>query len=238
MSDGLYKSNEAMFDSNIVAGIHDRKESRIRDLQTQVSVKFNGLKRFAHDLWRVQKIEDLIFGRVRLPYVLINNYLQYIQLPEEIESLNFDGEEVGYYFIRLKHKKYGKILIKFKLQEILLNKDDLKVRVNLENWEMPGASWFTRNMIKVGLLLSNKEVDILNRYCSILNFEKDENNSKQYIINFTNVIKEALDENYLSMTMVRLINWTPLDNNLMLQISISSEKLMKYLKNKMPILFD
>ena len=119
-----------------------------------------------------------------------------------------------------------------------MNKEDLKVRVNLENWEMPDASWFTRNMIKVGLLLSNKEVDILNRYCSILSFEKDENNSKQYIINFTNVIKEALDENYLSMTMVRLINWTPLDNNLMLQISISSEKLVKYLKNKMPILFD
>ena len=90
-------------------------------------------------------------------------------------------KEIGYYFIRIKHKKYGKILIKFKLQEIHLNKEDLKVRVNLENWEMPDASWFTRNMIKVGLLLSNKEVDILNRYCPILSFEKDENNSKQYI---------------------------------------------------------
>ena len=60
----------------------------------------------------------------------------------------------------------------------------------------------------------------------------------EYRIDCTDTLQSLLNENEISLDMVRLLGWEIFEGILQLQISINTERLSAYLKRRMPILFD
>ena len=230
-------SRGTMYDSQIVEALHDRQELRIRDVQSKVSMQFDGLKRFAHDLWKVQRFEDLIFGRIVVPIDLINVYLKELTLPKKINGVRLATLASGDVIVTVDHKKYGNIILNVVLHEIAVNKDSMKIKLFLKSYEMPDVSWIMRNIIKLGLVFTGLEINALNNAMPLVQFKKG-SLENEYEIDLTGIVKKTLDDNQLSMSMIRLIDWGVNDNVLGLQVSIKAQELTEYLKKRMPILFD
>lgn len=230
------KDNTTMFDRDIVEGIQQRHELRVRDVQSKVSVQFDGLKRFGRDLWKVQVFEELIFGKVHVPYDLLNTYITEMKLPKFIKSVKITGNNAGDIFINICHNKHGLVRLTVDLKDVIITDNYCCLKFALKNWEMPDVSWFVRKLVQVGFMMTGLEISALNKALPLVSFKKDEEGN--YILDFTNIIKDNLDERKLTSDILRIINWDVMEDRLALQISLSSEKLIKYLKRKMPILFD
>lgn len=226
-----------MFDSGVVEALHERHELRVKDVQSKVSVQFDGLKRFARDVWKVQRFEDLIFGRVVLPFEVLNTYIQELKYPKVIDNVKVGGLATGEMLVTINHKKHGCIFLNIVVHEILIEKSFVKVKVVLKGWEMPDASWFVRNMVKIGMMMTGLEIAALNKAIPSVTFKKG-SIENEYEIDLTDLVQKALDDYELSMNMVRLIDWGINEKSIGLQLSLSSEKLVSYLKKRMPILFD
>ena len=226
-----------MFDSGVVEALHERHELRVRDVQQKVSAQFDGLKRFSRDLWKVQRFEDLIFGRVVIPFDVVNTYVQELQFPKVIDNVKIGGLATGELLVTINHKKHGCIFLNIAVHEILIEKKSVKLGVCLKSWEMPDASWFVRNMIKIGLMMTGLEIAALNKAIPSVEFKKGTLDN-EYEIDLTNVVQVGLKDYELSMDMIRLLDWGINDKSIGLQLSINAEKLVNYLKKRMPILFD
>lgn len=237
-SSSYFNSNTgAMYDRGVIEGLHQRHELRVRDVQEQVSVQFDGLKRFAHDLWKAQRFEDLIFGRVVFPVDLINQYLKEMKLPKNIEDVKISTLVSGDVILHLKHKKYGKVILNLVISEIIVDKDSMRFKVLLKDYSLPDASWLVRNLIKLGLLFTGLEITALNSSLPMVSFKKG-NLKNEYEVDISGIVKRTLDDYDLSMSMIRLIDWGVTENVLGVQMAINAEKLTAYLKKRMPILFD
>ncbi len=231
------EGQNVMYDPAVIQEIHNRHELRVRDVQNEVSSKFLDLKCFARDLWKAQKFENIIFGRVKLPLELINRSMGKFKLPKSIKNAEIATTPSSDLLISFVHNRFGRVIITASLNEILFGKEKAAVRIVLKKWEMPETSWFVRNMVKLGLLKTGLEISALNHVMPALKFSRGANDN-EYEVDFTDVMQSLLNESEISLDMIRLLNWEILDQNLLVQISINTEKMVAYLKRRMPVLFD
>ncbi len=239
MSERYYNPDKGtMFDSNVVDGIHRRYELRVNDAQSQVSVEFGDLKRLGRDLLKAQRFEDVVFGRFLVPCDLINDYLSKIKMQGVIGGVSVKTTSFNKVKLTVGHVKYGRVVLNLSVCDIVLNKNALKLVVYLDSMDMPETSWFVRNMIRVGLKTTGLEITALNKSIPALRLSKSPANPKEYEVDLTDGIRNTLNERNLSLEMVRLLNWSVDSDGVRLQMSINSGLLAKYLKKKMPILFD
>ncbi len=226
-----------MFDAGVVEELHQRHELRVRDVQNQVSMQFDGLKRFARDLWKVQRFEDLIFGRVVVPIEIINTYLQEMKFPKSIKNVTLASVASGDIIVTITHAKYGRVILDLVVHQIIIDKDSMRIRLFLKEYEMPDTSWLIRNLIKLGIIFTGLEINALNAALPMISFKRGKLDN-EYEVDLSGILKSTLDDYDLSMSMIRLIDWGVNDNVFGLQIAINAEKLINYLKKRMPILFD
>ncbi len=239
MSEKYYNPNNGtMFDSNVVDGIHQRYELRVKDAQSQVSAEFSDLKKLGKEIWKAQRFEDMVFGRFVVPTELVNEYVSDIKIPKVLNSLQVSTSSINKIKLVAEHVKLGKIILDLSVREIILNRDTFKLAFMLNSWEMPDTSWFIRNMIKIGMMVTGLEISAINKAIPGINVSKSEFNSKEYIVDLTPAIKNTIKEKDLSLDMIRLLDWSVDETATHLQISIKSEQLARYLKKRMPILFD
>lgn len=227
----------AMFDAEVVQAIQASHELRVRNAQDKVSSQYSELKRLIKDLWKCQRFEDFIFGRFYIPYSLVNTYIQDIEFPKFVENVQLDSLPNGDILVNIKTTKHGRVQFVFGICDIIVGNGDVKSRIKLKSWKMLDSGWLVRGLVKLGFM-TGVDVATLNKVCSPIKFSKVPDANDEYIVDFSEVVKNVLNENHLSMDIVRLINWISQDDKLTLQISISSEKLVDYLKSRMPILFD
>ncbi len=232
-----------MFDREVVEGLKERHESRVRDLQVNVSMQFDGLKRFAQDIWRAQKFEDLVFGRVVFPISLINGYLKTAKLPHAIKNLNLVAMPSGKLELSLEHIRFGPIIIDIEVVDIIINSEQCVLRYHVMGWEMPKANWFIRNLVKMGLFTAGIDLGFINKTVPLVHISRSQDDNfmeidDTYDIDITKAIQHGLHDFKVSLDMIHLIDWGVNERFLGLQLSISAEKLVAYLKQRMPNLFD
>ncbi|WP_294496336.1 hypothetical protein [uncultured Ruminobacter sp.] len=239
MSEKYYNPNNGtMFDSSVVDGIHKRYELRVKDAQSQVSAEFSDLKKLGKEIWRAQRFEDMVFGRFVIPTDLVNEYVSDIRIPKVLDSLQVATSSINRLKLTANHVKLGRIILNLSISDIIVNKDNFKLAFVLNSWEMPDTSWLIRNMIRIGMMVTGLEISAINRAIPEINVTKSEFNAKEYIVDLSPAIKNTIREQDLSFDMIRLLDWTVDESAAHLQISIKSEQLARYLKKRMPILFD
>ncbi|MGN1393276.1 MAG: hypothetical protein ACI4V7_04355 [Succinivibrionaceae bacterium] len=235
----MYRSDEksAMFDTEVIDGIHKRQELRLREQQYKVKIQYEGLKKLGKALWNAQSFEELVFGKFYIPFEILNEYIKNLRLPREISKFSIEGMENDSFKVFFNHSKYGIIVFYLSLTDVILGQNKSALKIHLDSWDLPKASWFTKQLFKIGLLFKGVDISDFNSALPMFKIEKV-GNDNDYILDFSKIVKDGLDENYLNTDLIRIHDWRIYGDKLALQISLSSEKLMKYLKRKMPILFE
>ncbi len=236
---GSYNVNSAgmMFDPAVIQEIHKRHEIRVRDVQDKVSTQFEDLKCLGRALWKAQKFEDLIFGRLKIPFELLNNYIKTLKTSAFMSDLVLGASPSGDLMVSFRNSRLGLVLLTLGINDIIFGKKYAGVTVVLKSWELPEASWLTRNLIKLGIMKTGLDTGFLNQHLGSVKFHKGKARN-EYRIDCTDTLQSLLNENEISLDMVRLLGWEIFEGILQLQISINTERLSAYLKRRMPILFD
>ncbi len=230
-------NSNTMFDSSVVEGIHKRHELRVLDVQNKVSEEFEPFKQFSKEFWKIQKFEDVVFGKFVLPFALLNQGIARTKLPSKINDFRVYGSASGELIVAINHARKGNILLNFKLEKVLIHANSFKLKVELTKFELLDCSWLMRNMIKMGLKFRNLEFQRLCKRITFMKVIKDEGENA-YIIDLSDAIIGMLNDHNIDMEMIRLRTCTILKDSIKLEASIATQKLVTYLKAKMPNLFD